>query len=84
LINDKKTELSKVKDKFKPEIDKIKTEEDELNTSLAEAENDLRGYEIFESEVQKQLMDAITCPKCSHKFSLRNKTFDFATVKKVQ
>jgi exonuclease SbcC len=81
LINDKKTELSKVKDKFKPEIDKIKDEEDELNTSLAEAENDLRGYEIFESEVQKQLMDAITCPKCSHKFSLRNKTFDFATVK---
>jgi exonuclease SbcC len=81
IINEKKTELSKVKDKFKPEIDRIKAEEDELNTSLAEAENDLRGYEIFESEVQKQLMDAITCPKCSHKFSLRNKTFDFATVK---
>jgi DNA repair exonuclease SbcCD ATPase subunit len=79
-INDKKAELSKVKDKFKPEIDAITAEEKELTDSLKEAELDLAEYERFESEVQKQLMDAITCPKCSHKFSLRNKTFDFVTV----
>jgi DNA repair exonuclease SbcCD ATPase subunit len=75
-ISEKKHELPKVKDQFLGEIGAIQNEEIELKDGLVVAEEELEANEKFESEVTKQLHDSITCPKCSHVFNLKDKTFN--------
>jgi exonuclease SbcC len=73
----KKQEIPKIKDQFSDESNAIDAEEKELKESLADAENELKENERFESEVTKQLQDVIECPNCHHKFNLRDKSFNY-------
>jgi exonuclease SbcC len=77
----KKSELPKIKDQFKNEIDNITNEESELRKSLFDAEQEFQENEKFESEVNKQLHDSIECPNCHHHFSLRDKSFNYEEAK---
>lgn len=72
-----------VKDQFKDRIEEVQKLEKETATQLKEAEDSLKEFEAFESEVSKKLEDVIECPRCQHKFSLRDKEFNVAEAKEL-
>lgn len=80
-VTDKKAELPALKAKFQPEIDAILKDETDTKAQLAEDQQTLKEFETFESEVNKNLLDAIECPMCSHKFLLRDKEFNVEEAK---
>lgn len=75
-ITTKTAEIPKIKERFKDDIALITDEEDELNKTIKDTEALLKDSEKFESDVNKQLLDSITCPKCSHVFNLKDKEFN--------
>lgn len=77
------TQHAAVKDQFKDRIEATQKLEKETTALLTEAGVSLKEFETFESEVSKKLEDAIECPKCQHKFSLRDKEFNVAEAKEL-
>jgi len=71
-----KTNRAKVQEKFKTQIDQVKTDEKTANEQLVALKAELKEFEDFESEVNKNIQDSVECPKCSHKFSIRNEEFN--------
>lgn len=75
-INQLKLQHSQVKDSFDSVVALIKKDETSINFNIQEQKKIIKDYEEFESELNKKLADSIECPKCSHKFSLRDKEFN--------
>lgn len=76
LITAKNAEIPKIKERFTTEINQIENEEKELKASITEQEASLLEYQTFVSDINKQLLESITCPKCSHIFNLKDKEFN--------
>lgn len=75
-IDVKKVELSKVKDKFQGDTIALVARENTIKQALLGYKQDLKEAEELESDLNKQIQDAIECPECHHIFSVRDKEFN--------
>lgn len=76
IVDQLQKQHSDVKGTFDKDIATIDKDERSLKEQLQQIKVELKEYEDFESEVSKKLADSIECPKCAHKFSLRDKEFN--------
>lgn len=75
-INKKTLSISKVKELFAVDIKSIVDKEEALRYQVKDSEILLKELEAFESNVKKQLLDSVDCPKCGHTFHLRDISFN--------
>lgn len=72
----KTEESKKVPEKYTAEIDAIKAVETECNKEIRENRELLTQKETEKQQLENRIAGAITCPKCSHEFTLQYKDFD--------
>jgi len=72
-----------VANQFTDRIETTRQLEGVTLASINETVAAIEDFEKFESEVSKKLEDVIECPKCQHKFSLRNKEFNVTEAKEL-
>lgn len=61
---------------FQPEIDSIKITEQETNELKNIFNTEVKQLNKTKSDLFNKVQGAISCPKCSHEFSLQDKEFD--------
>ena len=83
IKNSVKTEESKnVVKKYQSEIDGIKATETSCIEEIDKLKVSLKNEEKSLLDLQNKIAGAITCPKCSHEFTLQYKDFDVELAKK--
>ena len=75
--NQKKIDISKVQDTFGVQIASIQLDEKQATESINQLVFDIMEFEKLESDINKQMHDSVECPKCAHKFSIRNVDFNY-------
>lgn len=77
------TKLKNVNQEFKTEIDEITALDKQLETDLNQVKLKIRGKKEEITQLQNKLIGLITCPKCSHEFSLKDKELSIEEVKSM-
>jgi exonuclease SbcC len=73
----KKLDISKVQDTFGIQIASIQLDEKQATNTINQLSLDINEFEKLESDINKQMQDSVECPKCAHKFSIRNVDFNY-------
>lgn len=86
LLNNKQADF-KIVD-YSNELLKLKKQESDISTLILkesgcidELQPSIDETKSFKSEIEQNLKDSIECPKCSHKFILRDETYDLENAK---
>jgi exonuclease SbcC len=71
--------LKKLNESHQKNIDLVEQEIKTARKEKERLEEELREINTFKSTVESQLEESIECPKCHHKFHLRDEEFDYET-----
>jgi DNA repair exonuclease SbcCD ATPase subunit len=71
-----KTDYNNVEIKYKPDFDKIDEYYKNIENDISKYKSEIKEINIFISTIEKNLADEIECPKCTHKFILRDKSYN--------
>lgn len=69
-----------IENKYEDQLNSIKLEINQINSEINEYNQSVSESLNNKNKLKNQLEDHIDCPKCSHKFSIRNKEFDYENI----
>lgn len=88
LIPHEKSKLDFVKVDYAKELGALKTSETINSKKILVKDEEIEGiqgdiseYKSFKAEIEQNLKDSIECPKCKHKFILRDEEYDLEAAK---
>lgn len=80
-IRKRKNEYNEIEEKYKPDFVKISEFYNNIENDILNLKQEQKDLNRIISDIEKNISDEIECPKCTHKFILRDKSYNVEEAK---